>query len=253
MRFHAGRSSSLGGEGSGWAGAKPGGATGAPPGATGLRHVDQAGTRTSVPTQPAAGPALGEETSRPPRAARAGTLVWIHRMPGVGGMSRPGCPCELRGRNEVARTHRIEGAVWLIAKARGRPQPRLPEAAAAGRRPQAPRPGRHSGQVGLVPGAERRQETARDAEQVGERVRSIGPSRRRTVPARIAAPFPSGDGPRVRWHMAHADTARRVAQVSGLRGSRRSLMIRFWISLVPSKIVVSRASRQCRSTCRSVV
>ncbi len=30
-------------------------------------------------------------------------------------------------------------------------------------------------------------------------------------------------------------------------------MIRFWISLVPSKIVVSRASRQCRSTCRSVV
>jgi hypothetical protein len=42
-------------------------------------------------------------------------------------------------------------------------------------------------------------------------------------------------------------------QVSGLLGSRRSLMIRFWISLVPSKIVVSRASRQCRSTCRSVV
>src|SRR3712207_959996 len=29
-------------------------------------------------------------------------------------------------------------------------------------------------------------------------------------------------------------------------------MIRFWISLVPSKIVVSRASRQCRSTWRSV-
>ncbi len=42
-------------------------------------------------------------------------------------------------------------------------------------------------------------------------------------------------------------------QVRGERGSIRSLMIRFWISLVPSKIVVSRASRQCRSTCRSVV
>jgi hypothetical protein len=42
-------------------------------------------------------------------------------------------------------------------------------------------------------------------------------------------------------------------QLSGLRGSIVLLMIRFWISLVPSKIVVSRASRQCRSTWRSVV
>ncbi len=52
---------------------------------------------------------------------------------------------------------------------------------------------------------------------------------------------------------APAAERRGAAQVRGLRGSRRSLMIRFWISLVPSKIVVSRASRQCRSTCRSVV
>jgi hypothetical protein len=33
----------------------------------------------------------------------------------------------------------------------------------------------------------------------------------------------------------------------------RSLMMCCWIWLVPSKMVVSRASRQCRSTCRSVV
>jgi hypothetical protein len=33
----------------------------------------------------------------------------------------------------------------------------------------------------------------------------------------------------------------------------RSLMMCCWIWLVPSKIVVSRASRQCRSTWRSVV
>jgi hypothetical protein len=38
--------------------------------------------------------------------------------------------------------------------------------------------------------------------------------------------------------------ARDRPQDSGERGSSRSLMIRFWISLVPSKIVVSRASRQ---------
>lgn len=30
-------------------------------------------------------------------------------------------------------------------------------------------------------------------------------------------------------------------------------MMRIWISLVPSKIFVSRASRQCRSTWKSVV
>ena len=52
---------------------------------------------------------------------------------------------------------------------------------------------------------------------------------------------------------AEVDMRAIAGQVSGLLGSRRSLMIRFWISLVPSKIVVSRASRQCRSTCRSVV
>ena len=42
-------------------------------------------------------------------------------------------------------------------------------------------------------------------------------------------------------------------QASGDLGRMRSLTMRFWISLVPSKIVVNRASRQCRSTWRSVV
>src|SRR5580704_6683158 len=37
------------------------------------------------------------------------------------------------------------------------------------------------------------------------------------------------------------------------RPSRRSEMMRFWISDVPSKILVSRASRQCRSTACNVV
>ncbi|GAA4707412.1 hypothetical protein GCM10023215_55420 [Pseudonocardia yuanmonensis] len=40
------------------------------------------------------------------------------------------------------------------------------------------------------------------------------------------------------------NSAGRVGQPSGLRGSNRSAMIFCWISLVPSKIVVSRASRQ---------
>ena len=62
------------------------------------------------------------------------------------------------------------------------------------------------------------------------RPRRVRRDRRRRLPIGFPAPYPSG-----------------------LRGSSRSLMIRFWISLVPSKIVVSRASRQCRSTCRSVV
>ena len=35
---------------------------------------------------------------------------------------------------------------------------------------------------------------------------------------------------------------------NGLRGKSRSEMMRCWIWLVPSKMVVNRASRQCRST-----
>ena len=56
-----------------------------------------------------------------------------------------------------------------------------------------------------------------------------------------------------RRQVRRAVRLRVTRHVSGLRGRRRSAMIRCWIWLVPSKIVVSRASRQCRSTCRSVV
>jgi hypothetical protein len=39
-----------------------------------------------------------------------------------------------------------------------------------------------------------------------------------------------------------------LRQARGERGSGRSLTMRFWISLVPSEMVVSRASRPCRRT-----
>src|SRR4029079_5340328 len=48
------------------------------------------------------------------------------------------------------------------------------------------------------------------------------------------------------------ERARQVSQPPALPRIR-SLMMCCWIWLVPSKIVVNRASRQCRSTWRSVV
>ena len=63
-----------------------------------------------------------------------------------------------------------------------------------------------------------------------------------------ASPVPPGKnrsrGSRVGPGGEYGSTIRRMPDQVPARGSIRSLMMRRWISLVPSKIVVRRASRQ---------